>query len=124
MPIQYVSGDLFDNAHHAQAFAHGCNSQGSMVAGIAKTFRSRYPEMYEEYRRRCKSDPRQFNLGDCWLWKADDQPCVFNLCAQEGYWRSRASYEAIEVALSLEPSRHLVVRQTEIIAWDRSLSFP
>src|SRR5262249_34840272 len=61
MPIEYVSGDLFDNAHDAQAFAHGCNCQGSMGAGIAKTFRSRYPEMYEEYRRRCKAEPREFN---------------------------------------------------------------
>jgi O-acetyl-ADP-ribose deacetylase (regulator of RNase III) len=99
MPIQYVSGDLFDNAHHAQAFAHGCKGQGSMGAGIAKTFRSRYPVMYEEYRSRCKAQPRRFNLGDSWLWKADDQPWVFNLGTQEGYWRGRASYEAIETAL-------------------------
>ncbi len=99
MPITFVSGDLFDNAHDAQAFAHGCNCQGSMGAGIAKTFRTRYPEMYDEYRKRCKAEPRQFNLGDCWLWKADNQPWVFNLGTQEGYWRARASYEAIEKAL-------------------------
>ena len=99
MPIRFVSGDLFDNEHAAQAFAHGCNCQGSMEAGVAKTFRSRYPEMYEEYRQRCKAKPRQFNLGDCWLWKASDLPWVFNLGTQEGYWRARASYEAIEAAL-------------------------
>lgn len=99
MPIQCVSGDLFDNAYQAQAYAHGCNCQGSMGAGIARTFRSRYPEMHEEYRRRCKAEPREFNLGDCWLWKADDQPWVFNLGTQEGYWRARATYEAIETAL-------------------------
>ena len=99
MPICFVSGDLFANEHHVQAFAHGCNCQGSMGAGIAKTFRARYPAMYEEYRRRCKAEPRQFNLGDCWLWEAEDQPWVFNLGTQEGYWRSRASYEAIEAAL-------------------------
>src|SRR3954469_2974343 len=87
MPTLYVSGDLFDNAHDAQAFAQGCNCQGSMGAGIAKTFRARYPEMHDEYRRRCKAQPRQFNLGDCWLWKADSQPWVFNLGTQEGYWR-------------------------------------
>jgi O-acetyl-ADP-ribose deacetylase (regulator of RNase III) len=99
MPIRFISGDLFDNEHGARTFAHGCNCQGSMGAGIAKTFRARYPQMYEEYRRRCKAEPRRFNLGDCWLWKADDQPWVFNLGTQEGYWRSRASYEAIETAL-------------------------
>ena len=99
MPIRFVSGDLFENEHHAQAFAHGCNCQGSMGAGVAKGIRARYPEMYEEYRRRCKAEPRLFNLGDCWLWKSEDLPWVFNLGTQEGFWRSRASYEAIETSL-------------------------
>src|SRR2546423_7504633 len=107
MAISFVTGDLFAIRFQVQAFAHGCNCQGSMGAGIAKTFRARYPEMYEEYRRRCKAAPRQFNLGDCWLWKADDQPWVFNLATQEGYWRSRASYEAIE-AVMREMRRHAV----------------
>jgi N-glycosidase YbiA len=99
MTIHFISGDLFDNAHGARAIAHGCNCQGSMGAGVARTIRARYPEMYEEYRGRCKAEPRRFNLGDCWLWRADDRPWVFNLGTQEGYWRSRASYEAIETAL-------------------------
>ena len=99
MPTRFVAGDLIENEHGARAFAHGCNCQGSMGAGVAKTIRARYPELYEEYRVRCKAEPRRFNLGDCWLWKADDQPWVFNLGTQEGYWRSRASYEAIEASL-------------------------
>ena len=49
MPIVSVTGDLFDNSHGVRAFAHGCNCQGSMGAGVAKTFRVRYPEMYEEF---------------------------------------------------------------------------
>jgi O-acetyl-ADP-ribose deacetylase (regulator of RNase III) len=99
MPIEFVSGDLFVNRYEAQALAHGCNCQGSMGGGIAKGFKERFPEMFEEYRRRCKATPRQFNLGDAWLWKADDQPWVFNLGTQERYWHARASYEAIETAL-------------------------
>ena len=99
MAIEYVSGDLFVNRYQAQALAHGCNCQGSMGAGIAKGFRERYPEMYEEYRRRCKAEPRQFNLGDSFLWKETDKPWVFNLGTQERYWHARASYEAIETAL-------------------------
>lgn len=100
MPIQFVSGDLFANAFAARAIAHGCNCEGSMGAGIAKGFRERYPVMYEQFRTMCKAKPRQFNLGDAWLWKSDDQPWVFNLATQEGIWRARASYEAIETALS------------------------
>ena len=99
MTIQYVSGDLFDNRYNTQAFAHGCNCKGAMGAGIAKSFRERYPDMYMEYRQKCKSEPRQFNLGDSFLWKEDDKPCVFNLGTQEHYWKCRASYEAIEKSL-------------------------
>jgi O-acetyl-ADP-ribose deacetylase (regulator of RNase III) len=99
MPIEFVSGDLFANRFKVQALAHGCNCQGSMGAGIAIGFRDRYPAMHAEYRRRCKAKPRRLNLGDAWLWKEDGLPWVFNLGTQEGVWRARASYQAIEAAL-------------------------
>ena len=99
MPIEFVSGDLFANVHKAQAFAHGCNCIGSMGAGIAVGFRERYPEMYLQYKAKCKSTPKEFNLGDVFLWKCDDLPSVFNLGTQEAVWHSRASYEAIKTAL-------------------------
>jgi O-acetyl-ADP-ribose deacetylase (regulator of RNase III) len=100
MSVEFVSGDLFHNDHDAQALAHGCNCQGSMGTGIATQFRDRYPAMYAEYRRRCKAQPREFNLGDAFLWKDENLPWVFNLGTQEGVWRARASYEAIETALA------------------------
>ncbi len=100
MPVAFITGDLFANRFGAEALAHGCNCRGSMGAGIATGFRDRYPEMYAEYRRRCKARPREFNLGDAFLWKADDKPWVFNLGTQEGVWRARARYEAIEAALT------------------------
>jgi O-acetyl-ADP-ribose deacetylase (regulator of RNase III) len=99
MPIAFVSGDLFANRFHARALAHGCNCQGSMGAGVATGFRDRYPAMYAEYRRKCKAESREFNLGDAWLWKAADQPWVVKLGTQEGVWRDRASYEALAAAL-------------------------
>ena len=100
MPIHTVTGDLFANRYHVQALAQGVNCRGSMDAGIAVGFRERYPEMYAEYRRRCKAVPRELNPGDVWLWRADTgQPWVFNLATQEDYWRSRATYTAVERAL-------------------------
>lgn len=100
MPIQYVSGDIFTNRFGAQALAQGCNCQGSMGAGIAKSFKERYPVMYTEYQHRCRVEPRQFNLGDVFLWKEEGKPAVFNLGTQEQYWHARASYEAVEIALT------------------------
>lgn len=116
MPIQFLAGDLFANDIGAQAFAQGCNCQGSMGAGIAKGFRQRYPEMHKEYRERCKAKPRRFNLGDAWLWKEDGQPWVFNLGTQEGYWRARASYEAIETALKKMKKQAIKENITSIAA--------
>src|SRR5438105_3685630 len=104
MPIRFLAGDLFANTVGAQAFAHGCNCEGSMGAGIAKGFRQRYPDMYAEFRERCKAKPRRLNLGDAWLWKAAGQPWVFNLGTQEKYWHARASYEAVET--DLQNMRH------------------
>lgn len=99
MTVQYVSGDLFVNRYNAQALAHGCNCKGAMGTGIAKGFRQRYPDMYEEYQRHCKDEPRQFNPGDLLLWKADDKPWVFNLGTQKDYRHRRATCEAIGKAL-------------------------
>lgn len=100
MPIHYVSGDLFANAHGVQALAHGVNCRGSMGAGIAVGFRERYPAMFAEYRRRCTATPRELNPGDVMLWQVEGAPWVFNLATQEDYWRSRATYPAVEQALA------------------------
>jgi O-acetyl-ADP-ribose deacetylase (regulator of RNase III) len=70
-----------------------------MGVGIAEGFRESYPEMYQEYRRLCKSRPRQFNPGDSFLWKEEDRPHVFNLATQEDYWHHRATYDSIEKSL-------------------------
>jgi O-acetyl-ADP-ribose deacetylase (regulator of RNase III) len=118
MPIQYVSGDLFVNRYNAQAFAQGCNCKGSMGAGIAVRFKELYPEMFTEYRRRCKANPREFNVGDVFLWKTDDKPWVFNLATQEDYWRSRATYLAIEQVL-VEMKRQADAEAVQSIAVPR-----
>jgi O-acetyl-ADP-ribose deacetylase (regulator of RNase III) len=96
---QFVSGDLFVNKYNVQAFAHGCNCVGSMGAGIAVGIKERYPAMFEEYRRRCKAKPREFNPGDVFLWKSENLPWVFNLATQEDNWRQRATYIVIEQTL-------------------------
>ena len=100
MTLAFITGDLFVNRHRAEALAHGCTCQGSMGAGLAVGFRERYPRMYEEYRRRCKAKPREFNVGDVFFWKEEGLPAVFNLGTQEDYWRSRATGQAVEMALT------------------------
>jgi O-acetyl-ADP-ribose deacetylase (regulator of RNase III) len=98
MAVEFVTGDLFRNRFGAEALAQGC--KGSMGAGIAVGFKQRYPEMFEEYRRRCKAKPREFNTGDVFLWTEAGKPSVFNLATQEDYWRSRATYPVLEAVLA------------------------
>jgi len=97
MPVKYVAGDLFVNEHGVEGLAHGCNCLGVMGAGIAVGFKTRYPQMYAEYRRLCLASPRKFNPGDCFLWREEGKPAVFNLGTQEGL--DGATYEAVERAL-------------------------
>jgi O-acetyl-ADP-ribose deacetylase (regulator of RNase III) len=98
MPVEYVSGDLFKYRVKAEALGHGCNCAGSMGAGIAVGFKERYPEMFEEYRRRCKAKPAEFALGDVFLWREGGKPAVFNLGTQPRPGRG-ATYTAVETAL-------------------------
>jgi O-acetyl-ADP-ribose deacetylase (regulator of RNase III) len=94
MPVIFETGDLFSTPH-IHAFAHGCNCAGAMGKGIAVAFRQRWPAMYEEYRKRCKSG--SFELGDVFVWKAGDD-VVFNLGTQRT-WKDKAELWAVERAL-------------------------
>jgi O-acetyl-ADP-ribose deacetylase (regulator of RNase III) len=98
MPIEFVTGDLFVNRVGAEALAHGCNCAGSTGAGVAVGFKARYPALFEEFRRRCKSDPPEFTLGAVFLWREAGRPAVFNLGTQPRPGRG-ATYPIVEMAL-------------------------
>ncbi len=92
MPIRYVAGDLFANEHQARAFAHGCNCQGSMGAGIAvgsaSATRPGTPSIAAAAKRsRASSTQATYCSG-----KTSSKPWVFNLEEEKGetskrvYW--------------------------------------
>lgn len=78
MAIIYCRGDLFLSKAHT--LAHGCNCDGVMGAGIAKEFKRRFPEMYNQYRERCLN--KTFIPGDYWLCKNTSPWWVLNLATQ------------------------------------------
>ena len=49
--INYIKGDLFNDYDRGKKtiLVHGCNAQGVMGSGVAKTFRQMYPEAYVKY---------------------------------------------------------------------------
>ena len=81
MTIEYREGDLFKQTD-LDALAHGCNMQGVMGAGIAKTFRQKYPDMYEQYRLRCKLNLPDRNSEMVFPWKTLSGLYIFNLFTQ------------------------------------------
>lgn len=96
MPTTFVSGDLFAVPGPA-VLAHGCNCAGAMGKGIAVEFRRRFPQMYDEYKRRCKEG--RFALGDVFVWSEPGGSTVFNLGTQRT-WRSKAELSAIRKSLT------------------------
>ncbi len=95
MSVVYAKGDLF-LAKHFRAFAHGCNCAGTMGKGIAVVFRQRWPNMYQEYQKRCVN--HQFQLGEVFHWQ--ENGChIFNLGTQK-HWRSQADINAIQQAMT------------------------
>lgn len=58
--MQIHTGDLFTSS--AAYLGHGVNLRGMMGAGIAKTFRERYPINYAEYKKACAYGT--LSLGD------------------------------------------------------------
>ena len=50
--MKILIGDIFDS--QAQTLINTVNCVGVMGKGIAAEFKKRYPEMFEDYVRRCK----------------------------------------------------------------------
>jgi len=51
MTVIYKTGDIFTTTQ--PAIGHGVNTKGVMGAGIAKTIRRTFPDVYETYRDLC-----------------------------------------------------------------------
>lgn len=74
------SGDLFFSS--TPAVAHGVNIRGFMNAGVAKEFRVRFPDMYQEYRKLCRR--KGLVAGGFHVWKDPSSGrWVYNLASQD-----------------------------------------
>ena len=84
--MRTTSGNLFDtldlDTPGPIILAHGVNAEGIMGAGIAAQFKSRFPEMYNNYASLCKDG--FLRPGDSWIWhEDDDQVHIANLVTQD-----------------------------------------
>jgi O-acetyl-ADP-ribose deacetylase (regulator of RNase III) len=95
MSVEFAKGDIF-KCLGVTAYAQGVNLAGAMGKGIALEFKARWPEMYEDYRWRCRAGV--FRLGDALVWHTP-AVTIFNLGTQES-WKVGATLPAVKLALA------------------------
>lgn len=81
--VKVLIGDLFESK--AQTLTNTVNTVGVMGKGIALGFKKRFPDMYEDYVRRCAKG--ELRLGEPYLYKRLFPPWILNF-PTKGHWRS------------------------------------
>lgn len=81
--ITVTIGDIFES--HAEALVNTVNTVGIMGKGIALGFKKRFPEMFDDYARRCAH--HEVKLGRPYIYKRLTPPHIINFPTKE-HWRS------------------------------------
>lgn len=72
--VQFIRGNIFSSK--AQTIVNTVNCVGVMGKGIALVFKLRYPDMFTEYQKLCKS--KDIKIGKVWLYKKTGLNWVVN----------------------------------------------
>jgi len=92
--VKVVIGNMFESDAHT--LVNTVNCVGVMGKGIALEFKTRFPEMYKDYVRRCAH--REVRLGRPYLYKGLFQPWILNFPTKD-HWRSVTKLTDIEMGL-------------------------
>jgi O-acetyl-ADP-ribose deacetylase (regulator of RNase III) len=104
--ITYIKGDLLTT--EAKILVHGCNAQGVMGNGVAKTIKRKYPKAYDDYyafwQKWVANDADTTNmLGRIVPSVQSDGKTIINAITQLQYGKSGAkfvSYDAIDSCMA------------------------
>ncbi|BCJ87805.1 macro domain-containing protein [Effusibacillus dendaii] len=91
--ITYVVGDLLKSP--ARVLVNTVNTVGVMGKGIAKDFKTIYPEMFKQYQLFCEN--KQFNIGQLWLYRTKHK-WILNFPTKKD-WKHPSKIEYIEAGL-------------------------
>lgn len=91
--IHVVNGDLFDVP--ADIRVNAVNCVGVMGAGIALTFKKRYPEMFRAYQATCEAGA--LGIGQLHVWKTN-AAWIINFPTKQ-HWRHQSTYTDIAKGL-------------------------
>ena len=88
-------GDMFDS--NAQTLVNTVNCVGVMGKGVALKFKERFPEMYEDYTRKCER--KAVKLGEPYLYEDSSGARILNFPTKD-HWRSASRISDIEKGLA------------------------
>jgi O-acetyl-ADP-ribose deacetylase (regulator of RNase III)/uncharacterized protein YwgA len=92
--IDVVVGDMF--ASTAQTLVNTVNTVGVMGKGVALEFKKRFPDMFEDYQRRCEVG--LVRIGEPYLFKRLLPPHVLNFPTKD-HWRGVSKLRDIVAGL-------------------------
>ena len=101
--ITYVNGDLFKSPAHV--LVNTVNTVGVMGKGVAKEFKTLFPDMFRQYRNLCED--KKLDIGNLFLYRTDNK-WVLNFPTKK-HWRNPSRPEYIEKGLQKLVSIYLDV---------------
>lgn len=91
--FEYIEGDIFNSP--AQVIVNTVNTVGVMGKGLALSFKNRYPEMFESYKKVCEK--KSLKTGKLMLYYYPDHWIL--LFPTKEHWRYPSKLEYIESGL-------------------------
>ena len=91
--IEYVEGDIFNSP--AQVIVNTVNTVGVMGKGLALSFKNRYPDMFQSYKRVCEKN--LLKIGKLLLYYYPDHWVL--LFPTKEHWKNPSKIEYIEAGL-------------------------
>ncbi len=88
-------GDMFDS--DAQTLVNTVNCVGIMGKGVALLFKQRFPEMFDDYARRCER--KAVKLGEPYIYQDQGGLKILNFPTKD-HWRSASRLSDIEKGLT------------------------
>ncbi len=103
MTVKIVTGNLFES--QAQTLVNAVNCVGVMGKGIALEFKTRFPDMYEDYVARCQR--HEVQLGLPYLYKRPSPPHILNFPTKD-HWRSKSDMNMITRGLDVLAAHYYI----------------
>jgi O-acetyl-ADP-ribose deacetylase (regulator of RNase III) len=94
--IVYKQGDLLESK--MQTLTNAVNTVGIMSKGIAKEFKKKYPEMFQDYYLKCKNGLIRVGEPYVWIPKLVNGKWILNFPTKE-HWRGKSKIEWVEQGL-------------------------